>query len=461
MPGRISSASRGLAAVLALCCAFAGVPVAAQDQPAISTAEARRIGFALIAGGRPDAAVQVAQALLRHDPNDAAALLILARALRALGQTEASLAAARQANGAAATDPERFGAAMELAAGNMALDRPLVAQVWLRRAAQVAPSPDLRQAAINDFRRVGASTPWRVTLQFSVAPSSNVNNGSSQDTIEILGLPFTLSGDAKALSGLEYGASAAVRYRFAGLGGKPAEVGFFGRLQRVQLSSDAKAQAPDLENGDLSYDTAEFSAVQVLQSREGAAFWRLDAVAGRHWYGGAALTTYGRVGAVTSWKTGPRSSATANVSVERQVRHDNAARSAWVTRAGVEHGWRLVSGDVFSLSGGVRTTRSAAVDIDHDAVSVGLGYQIAKPLFDTVAVGFGLDYERRDFAQSLYAAGGRRDDRFLLTASFAVPKADYYGFYPVVTFSAQKVASNITLYDSQDYGVQFALRSSF
>jgi hypothetical protein len=149
---------------------------------------------------------------------------VVARIRRAEGDIDGALEAARRANASADTDDERYAAAVELAAGNFVQERGLIAQFWLRRAAQVAPTEELREAAIRNFRAVRAQTPWSWSLGFSVVPSSNVNNGSRAETIEIAGLPFVLSGDAQALSGLEATLTGSVRYRFEGFDGQPAQI---------------------------------------------------------------------------------------------------------------------------------------------------------------------------------------------------------------------------------------------
>ncbi len=248
----------GLAAAGAL---WAG---AAPAQVAVSIEEARGLAAALEAEGEREAAASVAAALLSRDPTDASAWIVVARIRRAAGDTEGALEAARRANATADTDDERYAAAVELAAGNFTLERGLIAQFWLRRAAQVAPTEELREAAIRNFRAVRAQTPWSWSLGFSVVPSSNVNNGSRAETIEIGGLPFVLSGDAQALSGLEATLTGSVRYRFEGFGGQPAQITAGMAIQRVTLSDEARDKAPEAEAGDYAFDAFEIGGSQVI-----------------------------------------------------------------------------------------------------------------------------------------------------------------------------------------------------
>ena len=44
------------------------------------------------------------------------------------------------------------------------------AQLWLRRAMQVAPTKRQKALAVRDFRYVRLRNPWSTRLSFSVAP---------------------------------------------------------------------------------------------------------------------------------------------------------------------------------------------------------------------------------------------------------------------------------------------------
>lgn len=444
---------------------FAAAPAAlAQDtgNSAVLTAgQARQLAVGLVRQGRPAEGAALAQALLARDPQDAEAWIILARAARLAGDADAAREAARNGNRVADTDSKRYAASMELAAAQFARERPLWAQFWLRRAAQVAPNDQLRAVAIRSFRQVEARSPWAVRFEFSVIPSSNVNNGSRQDTIVIAGLPFTLSGDAQALSGLEFAFGASATYRFAGVGEKPAALTFGLSARRVRLSDDAREQAPDAEAGDYAFDALEFGYNQVMSERDADLFWRIETLVGLNRYGGDPLSKYARIGTTVQWRTGERSLASLSPSVERQLRDDVSERSAWITRLDGRHIWQLEDGGYWALSAGVRNTSSASSEIDHRAASVGLSYRQPGRIFGAATLEVGLSYERRDYAESPYSADGRQDDRTRLVATVGFPEVNYYGFAPTLTFEGQVVESNVSLYDTEDYGVRLDFRSVF
>jgi hypothetical protein len=127
------------------------------------------------------------------------------------------MATARKAWNGSSTPSERFGASMVMAQALSTSGAKTRAQLWLRRAAQNAPNENFKDIAIRDFRYVQRTNPWSTELSFAAAPSSNVNNGSARSTTRLFDLPFEfqLSGTARALSGIQYNAGFATRYRIA------------------------------------------------------------------------------------------------------------------------------------------------------------------------------------------------------------------------------------------------------
>lgn len=450
---------RLIAGLAAAGCLWAG---SAAAQVELSVEEARGLAAALEAQGEREAAASVAGALLERDPTDASAWVVVARIRRAAGDSEGALEAARRANANADTDDERYAAAVELAAGNFRLDRGILAQFWLRRAAQVAPTEELREAAIRNFRAVRAQTPWSWSAGFSVVPSTNVNNGSRAETIEIAGLPFVLSGDARALSGLEITLTGSVRYRFEGFDGQPGQFFAGMAVQRVVLSDEAKEQAPEAEAGDYAFEAFEVGYSQVVTSWSEDVVVRIDTLVGRNRYGGDPLSNYVRGGVTTNWAVGDRSLATVSASLERQVRFDQRERSAWVTRLDARRIWQVgESGDVFGIGGGLRRAQSDSIEIDNDAVLFSIDYTFSEPVIGPATLGVGLNLEYRDYDASPFTADGRQDRRAALSATLGAPGWNFYGFGPTVTFEASRTDSNVSLYDAEDLGVRFGITSVF
>ena len=436
------------------------LPVAAQT--ALSPAEARTLAVLLADDGQEEEAAALAAALLDRDPADATAWIVLSRVRRAAGDVEGAFEAARRAGTHAASGEERFAAAMERAAAHFALNRGLMAQFWLRQAVQTAPSPDHRVLAVRSLRAVQQRTPVSMTLGFDVAPTSNVNNGSRADTVTIGGLPFVLSGDARALSGVVATLSGTVRYRFAGLGGRPAEVSLAASMQEVRLSDAARRQAPMARASDYAIDTFQIGVTQIVSAPPDGALIRFDARFGQTWYGGTPLLRFARAGLHADWDLGPRGQGGLSGSVERQLRQDDEARSAWVLQLDATRSWATGhrGGDVI-LGVGVRRVASQSIDTANTAVFASLDYVSGTPVLGPLTVGLGLDVEYRDHAASSFGPDGRRDSRIGAHLTLGRPDWNLYGFSPTVTFEISRTRSNISLYEASQAGVRLGLVSIF
>jgi hypothetical protein len=434
----------------------------AAAQTDISLAQVQSAAARLEAQGQRQEAARLAAALLQRDPTDASAWVVVARIRRAAGDIDGALEAARNANAYADTNEERFAAAVELAAGNILKDRNLYAQFWLRRAAQVAPTEELQEQAIRNFRAVRAQTPWRFTFGFSVVPSSNVNNGSSEEILELFGLPFVLSGDAQALSGVEFTLTSTAFYRFDGFGDEPAVLSFGVAVQRVALSDAAKEQAPEASGSDYAFDALEVGFSQVVSNWSEASVIRVNTLVGHNRYGGEALSNYARAGLLAQWPVGAESLMIVFGSIERQYRFDDETRSAWITRANLRRVWQLGNqGHLAGLTFGLRHTSSESIEVDNRAARLEVDYRSIEPILGPFTLATLVSAEQRIYDASPYSADGREDTRGRLSVTLGVPDWNYYGFAPTLTFEASKTASNISLYDSQDVGVRIGIDSVF
>lgn len=431
-------------------------------EPALTTQQARVLAANLEASGQREEAARIAAILLESDPQDAFAWIIVSRIRQSTGDIDGALEAARNANAYADTDEERFAAAVELAVVNVQKERRLYAQFWLRRAAQVAPSEELRERAIQNFRDVRRQTPWQFTLRFSAVPSSNVNNGSSAEIIELFGLPFVLSGDAQALSGVEFTISSSARYRFEGFAGQPALLSFGAALQRVALSDEAKEQAPEASGSDYSFDAFEVGFSQVVSNWSEASVLRVNTLVGHNRYGGEALTNYARVGLLAQWPVGARSLMVLSGSIERQRRFDDEARSAWVTRGNLRRVWQVGSrGQIAGLTFGLRNTSSESIEVDNRAALLSFDYRSTEPILGSFSIATLVNAEHRRYDASPFSADGREDTRGSVSVTVGLPDWNYYGFGPTVTFEASRTESNVSLYDSRDLGIRIGIDSVF
>ncbi|WP_169739500.1 surface lipoprotein assembly modifier [Thioclava pacifica] len=403
----------------------------------------------------------LARVILQDRPGDVGTLVVLSRALRAQGDAAGAKVAAERAEAASRNPREHYISAVELAAASYDLGHPMSAQLWLRRAVQMAPDEALKARSLRDLRAVMAATPWEISFDLNAGPSSNVNNGSLADQVDIGGIDFILNPDARALSGYEIAAQLGLRYRFKGFGDLPAQAGLTLFTQQVVLSDKAKRAVPDAKGSDYAFSAVELSLGQALNKPSDPLRFRLDGVIGKNWYGGADLSNYLRLSGAAQWGDAQRAVTTLTLTGERQIRLDDPRKTASILALSARRDWRLRSGDRLGLSLGVRKARSDSIEIDHRAVIVGLSYDLGRPLAGKLSLGAGFQFERRDYDASLYATGARRDWRRQVSLRIGFPKLDYYGFSPVLRIEAEKTNSNVEYYKRYDTTVRFGLRSVF
>ena len=448
----------GLAAGLAL----SHWAAAAQAPAATLTPDTLRAdGYKAMNAGHAAEAHAIALALLQRDPNDFLALILRSRSARALGNLGEAREAARAAWQHARTPADRYAAAMVRAQALASSDLRTAAQIWLRRAVQLAPNPDARAVAIHDFTYVRDRSHWSFQFGASLVPSSNVNNGSTSSTITLLGLPFVLSGDAQALSGLVGSVNATAIYRLTPTQNTVTQLQFSALERHNWLSAAAQAQAPGAKGSDYDYGAVEAGVQQ--QWRAGVtslAVYTWGVTAGHNWYGGADLSNYLRLQGGVDRPLDALTTASLGFTLERQARQDVRDRSATVATGTVGLTRRFANSDQVSLTLGDRFTRSNANDIQHATGFAQINWTKAAPVLG-VKVGASLYLARESYATFPLSADGRHDTNVTADLSLLFTRASYMGFSPSVDLQFQRVRSTVSLYDTRDIGIAVGIKSAF
>lgn len=450
------------AALLALALACLGPLPGAQARAEQVTLTPEALGQTisqLLLRGQPAQAWPLARALAKARPQEFSVQLLLSYAARDTGRYPQALAAGKAAWALAADDRQRTDAALAIAQAQSSSGNRTAAQFWLRRAAQVAPDPATRSRVIRDFRYVRARNPWTVWLDFGAMPSSNINGGSGADTITIFGIPFTLSGDAQALSGLETHGTLSVQRTVAEserhlwrLGANLAGKGY-------QLSSSAKAQAPGAKGSDYAFWAAEAFVGGQIRAKRPEDEWDIRALLGHNEYGGAALSNYASVDFGRTLSFGEAKSLHLGGYLERQWRLDSAKNSATLRFADLE--WRQPLGrGRLSLGLTLGQVMSASDQVAHIRKGASLGYALARPVLGA-DLSLSAGYERRDFGLIPFGTENRTDHRLSLEASALLRSQQFMGFAPEVSLSYLRNRSNSVLSDSRDVSVSVRVKSAF
>lgn len=466
MTRRAGLAGRGLArlalAALAALCTLSQTPARAEtvEAVALDAAAMRQLADRAIRAGFAEDALSITDALLARDPMDVTALILRARALRLLGRHAESEAAARAAWAAAETAPGRYGAAMALAQALSLQDRRTEAQLWLRRAAEVAPNPRARARAVSDFDFVRRQNPLKLSFDTSLKPSSNVNNGARDATFDYFGIPMTLTGAALALSGLEGAVGVSGSYRLHQDLRTLLQLDFAASHGFVYLSPEARAIAPDAENGDFALTALTGGATARFFDPASRVTTTVSGALSHYIWGGEALNSGAALDAGLSIPLTPRMTGRFGLGLEKQYTPGFGAEVAETRELRPGADWKLTSGAGIGLELELGRTTSEDIYLENDSAEVTLTWRAARPL-----AGLGLSAElalgQKDYPVSGYGFDGRHDEWANLSVSARIERIDYMGFVPVMTLEAGRNRSNIGLYDSQSLGVGFSVASQF
>lgn len=449
-------------AVLALALLMA-TPVAAAPVQ-LTLDQARSVAQQAHAAGDFALANALARRLLQANPQDAQALLLLAATEPYLGNPAAGQRAGRAAWGVARKTPVlRYEIARHTAYAALAEGRPGLAQAWLRRAADTAPTTDALRQTIADFRAVRARNPLRLGFDLAIAPSSNLNGGAQGGLLVIDGdyVLGTLSGAAQALSGVRTVLQARLSYALPGTGSGHTTLGlrFFGTLN--QLSAEARALAPGLRGSDLDQVLLEASVARdfLWPGRQHPV--SLTLAGGHTWVGGQPYGPHLRLAigtALRQSRTGDlRLLATREAQWQGPDRVDALAlalEGRQIGAAGGQLGWSL----------GLRDVRGTAVNQDYRGASAEVSYTPPLPL-GPVRLRARLSGALRDYPSyrlgPFAVTAGRQDQQVAVALDLTFPAVGFRGYAPKLSLSASETHSNISRFQTRELGLMLGFESQF
>lgn len=449
-----------LCAAISLCLSVSAVKSQTVDIP---KEQARNLAAKHMLAGNNEAALSIANALIAADHSDAHAHLIAAQTLRAKGDYRGAKAHASLAFEAATTAQMRYVSAMVMAQSLSANGQKSAGQLWLRRAAEVAPNEQTRLRAIHDFRYVRDTNPWQYALSFGARPSSNINNGTRDTRFYWGGLVF-VNPDVAPLSGLELEAGAKAFYRPNKQNRERLAFGINFETRQYVLSEDAKNTNPNARASDFAYTLLEGHLIQTWrgerQPNKMQRISRFGLTAGANSYGGEHLSNFIRAWGSNRFGLTERSYFTALGSVERTWRKDASIRDSDLIELGGTYGYHLKRGGQINLYTRLGDKRSDSNAIAHDNLRLGLVYS------SDVRIAGGLpslsfEYEGRwyDFPREL--PDPRRDNKYSAALTLVMDRWDFYGFAPEFKLNYSRNHSNVTQYETLEYGLDFGIRSVF
>ncbi|WP_162798568.1 porin family protein [Sulfitobacter sp. SK012] len=461
---------------------FIAMPLAhaqAESTRRVAPQEIEKAAFISLQERDPARALFYAEALAERDPDDLTPQLLMARALRDLGRYKEAQKAARRAWSLAEDGSQKFSSALIMAQTLSSDNKRTRAQLWLRRAVHHAPTEQLAARAKRDFKYVQQRNPWQTYLSFTLAPNSNINNGSVRDSSRlnyaisdiVFGGPieYTLSGASQALSGLEIGGDVKARYRFSQTSRTAHDVNFSMAYRTFVLSSSAKdilreakeesGSTDDLPTGsDFAYGRVSIGYRYSRLNYNGKGELIARAELGQSWYGGASYTAFFRGGLSQSYRPSRAHKFTLALNTEVQDGYRTYDSHKSLVTGSI--GKLLESGSSIYGAASFGAQTSNYKDAEYGEFALRAGYVMRKPVMGA-GLFFGLGTSYRDYEVSQHDASGRNDLRVTADVTAVFRQIDYYGFNPSLTLKYERTESNIGLYDTRRLGMSVGIRSSF
>ncbi len=443
--------------VLAFAICILGLPPDAATSVDIQTA--KRLSLVLLSQGRAQSAHDVLSELHKHHPDDPEILITLSRAERALGNSDAAIHFARTAFRKSDTDTLRFLSARVMAEALAANDQHTMAQIWLRRAGQNAPTKKAEALVQRDYQYVRSRNPWAFRFSTSIAPSDNVNDAPTTDEIVIGGLVF-VDPTARPISGLVFSFSAEATYRLPATDTRQTEVSLGYDMQRVQLGSDAETINPGLENEDFSADRLTFGWSGKFRNPGADAVYDASARVFSDWNGGSRSQNGVAVEGGYSWTPTSRNLIRLGAGIESLDRLDRPIRSSTTYSLSGRWSRQLQNKDVFGLSVTLSESDSESSAVAHYSTRVRASYYLSEPIA-AAQIGFVADFRKTLFDTALYSSERREDDGMTLSATATFKDWGVYGFAPVLELKHERVQSNVARFDRESTQLSVSFRSTY
>ena len=443
------------------------VPTAQQaPQTEITLDQARSLAHQALRHNDPMLAIQLANGLLQANPDDAGALFILSQARFMAGDHKAARKASAKAYRLGLSSKERVRAAEMAARASLHEERPTLTQLWLRRAALHVEDDVAKDRIASDYAIVRQMNPFSFRLGGGVRPSNNVNNGADSALQVIDGVPLvgSLSGGAQALEGTIATFDVDLAYRLRQTETSQTRIGSRFYMRRVKLSSSAKAQAPEIDESDFDSTYLDVSLTHAFALGAKGNTASVGARLGRAWAKGDKDYDFASLSLSRSIKLGDPTRLSFAITAEERDVARNAVfdQTRLQFNASVSH--KLGNGDRIGLSYAITDADSDHINYRSTAQSLRGSYAFADPVGPakvSASVTYG-DTKYPDFQIGfIEVPGGRHDKSLYGDVTFFFEDFDYGGFAPSVRLRTGKRDSNVSRYDSNEFSINFEIRSTF
>ncbi|MEP3345430.1 MAG: surface lipoprotein assembly modifier [Litoreibacter sp.] len=454
---------------VALACGIATATIAPSSALAqrvtVSLDQAHNIGLEAFKQRNYKLSYSVAKQLLQAREDDIGALILLAASAPHVGEHKEGRIAARKAYLKSKNPTHKLNAATYAAVAAAKEKRPLLTQLWLRRAYQQAESDAQRTAIGNQYRQYSRTSPVKLSFAVSVSPSSNLNGGSESQFLTIDGaFPIgILNGAAQALSGLRAQVRGRLTYTLSEEVAHKTTLTFAGNVSRVRLSSGARALAPTVSNSDLG-DTELSARITHQIAHQGRPIPDTYSFAlGQTWFGGDEYYSYATASLGRSFRFGKKTRLNVSATHTHQI-FAGTQSDIGVSVLRFNLARQLQNRDVLRASFSLSDSQSDSNNSVYQSYSASLGYQLGKPI-GPASLSANVSYSETTYDNYrigfIQVPGGRKDQTTHAKLDMTFNDISYMGFVPQMNISHIRTTSNISRFERKTTGVGFSFVSAF
>jgi outer membrane protein len=286
---------------------------------------------------------------------------------------------------------------------------------------------------------------WRINFNIAIAPDTNINTATDSETVDIFGLPFSLSDEARASSGVGVQVQAGYEYR-------PYIIG----QSRLNLATNIQRTEYNGANFDDTIISTHFGS----RLRFGKTHYDLNWAAFRRWFGTRGFNSGIGGNMDITHRLSPRLLGRLSV-VSQVVNYDqNPGQNGTV--ASVELGasyWLSTTGTIRG-SFGVNYDFAVEDAFENTAYRIDGAYTHQAPIALTLTFGASAVLRQFDGINPTFLK--RRSDQ-LYALRFHVVKRDIriFGLSPYVSYSFTRSSSNIALFEYSRHRAQFGFMRLF
>ena len=427
---------------------------------------------ALIAGA-PMQTETLAQAMIAENPDSFAGHFLLALALSDLGRHSDAAKSAGRAYRNAPTEDDKLQSARLAGSSRFAAEQYARSELWLRRAANHVDTEQEAERVVREFQRAQAENPLSLQFTGSIAPTDNVNNGSSDGIICFEGLnnECTFSGNLPEnqlpLSGVEFSGSAQLGYRLSQNNRQTTTLSALLFAQGYRLSSDAKdllesSPSEDVQDVTASDFTTVVTQVSLSQRQSNLSPLGPTSIAvnfGKYWRGGDPLVNYQDLILGQDIPIGENAALLLKASTRNQTALSSLVVDSVAYELSGAYATTLANDDVVRLTLKAKHSDGGFENI-FDEYRAAIDYVFAQSILNT-RWSAALEVGYRSYEDFSLTFDGRRDRFASIGADVVFEDVSYFGFSPSMSFKASRTESDVVSVNSSQVQARFGVSSNF